>query len=270
MTLRFRLVVTVIALLVCGVTAQTDSPQKIQIPSGTSQGLLLHKVQPTYPPLARQARVQGTVVLHALIGKDGTIQDLKVVSGHPMLTAAAIEAVKLWRYKPYLLNGEPVLVETTINVNFVLNTAPSEPPPNSGTGGPSEAQPYELATESSSSGSDASNPPAAAQASQGPTSNPYPGAYRVGGGVSAPKAIHAPSPKYSKQARQAKYQGTVVLWLVVDSTGLPQEIRVQRSLGMGLDEEAVEAVKKWRFQPAMKDGQPVPVMINVEVNFRLD
>jgi protein TonB len=95
------------------------------------------------------------------------------------------------------------------------------------------------------------------------------GAYRVGGGVSAPKALYAPDPEYSEEARKAKYQGTVVLWLVVDASGRPQQIRIQRALGMGLDEKAIEAVKQWKFDPARRDGQAVPVMINVEVNFRL-
>jgi protein TonB len=96
------------------------TPQRVRVSQGVSQGLLVHKVTPAYPPLARQARIQGTVVLQALIGKDGTIQNLKLVSGHPMLASAALEAVKEWRYKPYYLNGEPVEVETTINVNFTL------------------------------------------------------------------------------------------------------------------------------------------------------
>ena len=78
-------------------------------------------MKPPYPPLARQARIQGMVVLQAVIGKDGTIQNLRVVSGHPMLAQAALEAVKQWRYKPYYLNGEPVDVDTTINVNFTLS-----------------------------------------------------------------------------------------------------------------------------------------------------
>jgi len=97
------------------------TPQRVRVSQGVSQGLLIHKVQPTYPPLARQARIQGSVILQALIGKDGTIQNLHVVSGHPMLTNAALEAVKEWRYKHYFLNGEPVEVETTINVNFTLS-----------------------------------------------------------------------------------------------------------------------------------------------------
>lgn len=95
------------------------------------------------------------------------------------------------------------------------------------------------------------------------------GAYRVGGGVSAPRALYSPDPEYSEEARKAKYQGTVVLWVVVGPDGRPRDIRVQRTLGMGLDEKAIEAVRTWKFEPARKDGQPVAVQINVEVNFRL-
>jgi len=95
------------------------------------------------------------------------------------------------------------------------------------------------------------------------------GAFRVGGGVSAPKAIYSPDPEYSEEARKAKFQGTCVLWLVVSPDGRPRDIRVQRTLGLGLDEKAIEAVKTWRFEPATLNGKAVPVMINVEVSFRL-
>ena len=95
------------------------------------------------------------------------------------------------------------------------------------------------------------------------------GPYRVGGGVSAPRILYQPDPEYSEEARKAKYQGTVVLWVVVGPDGRTKDIRVQRSLGLGLDEKAIEAVKLWKFEPARKDGQPVAVQINVEVNFRL-
>jgi periplasmic protein TonB len=95
------------------------------------------------------------------------------------------------------------------------------------------------------------------------------GVFRVGGGVSAPKAIYSPDPEYSEEARKAKYQGTCVLWLIVGPDGRPRDIKVSRTLGLGLDEKAIEAVKTWRFEPAMKDGRPVAVQINVEVSFRL-
>src|SRR6516225_6059202 len=81
---------------------------------------LVNRVQPVYPPLARQTRISGTVKLHAIIGKDGTVQQLQVVSGHPLLVQAALDAVKQWRYQPTLLNGEPVEVDTEIDVIFSL------------------------------------------------------------------------------------------------------------------------------------------------------
>jgi protein TonB len=90
------------------------------ISSGVAQGLLLQKELPVYPPIARAARVEGTVVLAAVISKNGVIENLRVVSGNPMLQQAALAAVEQWRYRPYMLNGDPVAVETTVNVVFTL------------------------------------------------------------------------------------------------------------------------------------------------------
>ncbi len=95
------------------------------------------------------------------------------------------------------------------------------------------------------------------------------GVFKVGGGVSAPRVIEAPDPDYSEEARKAKYQGTCILWLVVGPDGLPHDLKVSRTLGMGLDQKALEAVRRWRFEPARMNGRPVAVQINVEVNFRL-
>jgi protein TonB len=89
--------------------------------SHLAEANLLYRVQPIYPPIARQAHVQGTVELRAIISKAGTIEDLVVVRGHPMLVKSALEAVRQWRYRPYLLNNEPFEVETEITVNFVLS-----------------------------------------------------------------------------------------------------------------------------------------------------
>jgi protein TonB len=96
------------------------TPQRVKVSGGVTQGMLVRKVNPNYPPLAKQARIQGTVVLQAIIGKDGAIENLHAVSGHPMLIQSAIDAVRQWRYKPYFLNGEPVEVDTTVTVNFTL------------------------------------------------------------------------------------------------------------------------------------------------------
>jgi TonB family protein len=81
--------------------------------------------------------------------------------------------------------------------------------------------------------------------------------------------LHKVEPEYSEEARKAKWQGTVVLELVVDANGHPRDLRVMRALGLGLDQKAIEAVEKWTFKPGMKDGKPVPVIATIEVNFRL-
>jgi protein TonB len=96
------------------------------------------------------------------------------------------------------------------------------------------------------------------------------GTYRVGGGVSAPVPLVTPEAEFSDEARRAKYQGVCIVQIIVDAQGNPQNPHVVRTLGMGLDEKAVEAVMKYKFRPAMKDGKPVPVWpVNIEVNFRL-
>lgn len=99
---------------------KAKTPQRIRVGGQVEAAKAIFKPSPEYPPLAKMARIQGTVRLQALISKDGTIQDLKVISGHPLLVKSAIEAVSRWRYQPTLLNGEPVEVETEIDVNFTL------------------------------------------------------------------------------------------------------------------------------------------------------
>jgi len=97
------------------------TPQRVRVSAGVQQGNLVNQVKPAYPQIAKNARIQGAVVLQAEISKQGTIENLRVISGHPMLVPSALDAVKQWRYKPYYLNGEPVAVETTITVNFTLS-----------------------------------------------------------------------------------------------------------------------------------------------------
>jgi TonB family protein len=95
------------------------------------------------------------------------------------------------------------------------------------------------------------------------------GVYRVGGGVTAPTLLVKVEPEYSEEARKAKYQGTVVFYVQVDASGKAVNMRVLHSLGLGLDEKAMEAVRKWKFKPGLKDGKAVTVEAQIEVNFRL-
>jgi TonB family protein len=198
-------------------SSQAGAPNPLRVRAGVMEGNLISKVDPVYPEIAKGAHVQGIVVLHAVISKAGDVEDLHVISGPPMLTASAIEAVKQWKYKPYLLNGQPTEVETTINVNYTL---------------PDAAKPQ-------------------------------------GSNDSMPMMIYKVDPEFSAEARQAKIGGVVLIGLVVNSQGVPENLRVLRAVGHGLDEQAVEAVKQYKFKPAMEDGNPVAKEINVEVNFKI-
>ena len=99
----------------------TEFPQRVRVSQGVSTGLILQKITPTYPEDAKAARIHGAVFLQVEISKEGAISDIKLISGHPALVPAAIEAVRQWRYKPYLLNGRPIAVETQVQVNFALS-----------------------------------------------------------------------------------------------------------------------------------------------------
>ncbi|MFZ0771983.1 MAG: energy transducer TonB [Candidatus Sulfotelmatobacter sp.] len=98
----------------------SGAPLRIRVSSGVSQGLLIARVQPEYPEAARKERIEGTVVLKTMIDSNGYVEDVSAISGHPMLVSAAVDAVKRWKYKPYLLNGQPVRVETVVSVAFQL------------------------------------------------------------------------------------------------------------------------------------------------------
>jgi TonB family protein len=217
-----------------GTTKVDLEPDSIRVSAGVVAGLLISKVNPVYPPDAKAAGMQGSVVLRAMIGKDGTVEALQVVSGLPALTPSALDAVKQWTYKPYLLNGQPVEVDTTITVNYSL----ADPPPTA----KAEQEYRELL------------------ASQ----------RTIGGNVSAPVVIYMVKPEYTPQARAAKFSGIVLVNLIVDQNGQPQNVHILRGVGMGLDEEAVSGVKRYKFKPAMENEKPVSVPLNIEVSFQLD
>ena len=224
----------------------------VRISAGTAQGMILWKPEPVYPENAKAAHVQGPVILHAIISKDGTIKNLSIISGNGMLVDAARDAVSQWTFKPYLLNGQPMDVETSITVNF------------------------SLADSLASLGQN----PVASEAG-GPVK-------QVGGDVKSPIIIYQPEPHYTPEGRKAKVQGIVTVSMVVDAEGVPQNVHVLHGLGIGPDgkpdpkfkkawrkvadgmnQNAVEAVTKYRFKPASENGKPVAVNENVEVNFAI-
>lgn len=206
-------------------------PKQIAVGGGVQRMRLVTKVDPVYPAEVKAAGIEGVVILEVVIGKDGAVQTVERINRlvDNRLADAAIEAVKQWKYQPTLLNGEPVEVKTQVDVNFTLAE-------KSAAAGPGPAQV---------------------------------GVFRIGGDVSAPMPIFKVEPEYSEEARAEGFQGTVLLAAVIDEEGTPTQIRIVRALGKGLDEKAMEALAKWKFRPGMKDGRPVAVIANVEMNFRL-
>jgi len=198
---------------------------------------ILTKVTPAYPPLARQARIQGVVTLSVQITKSGDVGDLQLISGHPMLAPAAIAAVKQWKYKPYLLNGDPIDVETTVTVNFTL----------------------------------ADNPPAAGDATAEPGNNASSATsqiVRVSSGVSTGLLVKKVTPKYPHDARAAGIQGVVVLRADIDKEGNIGSLELV-SGHPDLAPSAIEAVKQWKYRPYLMNGAAVPFETQIQVNFTL-
>ena len=233
---------------------KASPPQPIQVAANVQAAKLTHRVVPDYPTLARQARIQGTVIFSAIIGKDGAVRTLQLVSGHPLLTPAALEAVKQWVYRPTLVNAEPVEVSTQVDVNFTL-TEPTPPPKaaESASAAPAPSAPS------------APPPPKPVQAA----APSQPQVYTLGAGVTAPVILSRVEPGYTEEARQARHSGVVLLEVDVWPDGTVHNVRVLRSLGMGLDEKAAEAVKQWKFRPGTKDGQPVAVSVAIQIRFNL-
>jgi TonB family protein len=205
------------------------------------------QVPPVYPPAAKKAGIQGIVRMRVTINKDGSVMDIRVLSGNPQLVKASLEAVQQWRYAP----GKDVRVTVaTINFTLAKGGAAAQAQPASG-----EATPPAKTAPNVFTGSEG-----------GSVSG---GVYRVGNGVSAPIPIYKPEPPYTKEARAAKLQGTVVLWIIVGVDGTVTDVKVIKPFDKGLDNNAVQTVKTWKFKPAVKAGKPVPCRVMVEVSFKL-
>jgi len=150
-----------------------------------------------------------------------------------MLRASALDAVRQWKYRPYLLNGEPTEVETTITVNYNFEGPPASP-----------------------------SPPPVPDA-------PAPTPEVLLKSVVPPQVLYAPEPEYTELARARHIQGDVVLHLVVDEHGLPASVAVTRGVGYGLDEMAVASVREYRFKPATNQGRAVDYPLDIAVNFAI-
>ncbi|QEE27881.1 M56 family metallopeptidase [Terriglobus albidus] len=202
---------------------EQEKKKPIRVSASIMAGQIVSTVNPVYPEAARKARIEGTVVLHAIISETGDVMALQVLSGPTALLDSAIDAVQQWKYKPYLLNGQPIEVSTTISVTYSISDESSAVAP--------------CTTQNS--------------------------------GCTMPVLLSAVEPEYPSQAREAKSSGVVIVSLTVDEKGTPQNLAVFSSAGHGFDEKALEAVRRYRFQPATRNGLPTVAELKITVNFQL-
>lgn len=251
-------------------SAQDAPAAPAQVISSTIAGtLLVNRVNPKYPPLARQARIQGTVVLKETINKSGDVQNLQLVSGHPMLAPAAIEAVRQWKYQPFVIDGEAVEVSTTVQVNFTLSDKPAPPPDDNM---PPGAGPGEIpggVPGDSKSGiiigvisilpataGDADHPPLQRRVFLSP-------------GVAFGLLQSKPTPpEYPPDAKAQGIQGAVVLRVEIDKDGNIYDVSAL-SGGALLHPAAMDAVRLWTYKPYLLNGEPIAMETTVQMNFRL-
>lgn len=230
-------------LLACTLLAASQqAATPVEVPPAELQSFLIKRVAPLYPPLARQARIQGTVFLKVIVNKAGEVRSVEVVSGHPMLVPSAVEAAKQWRYTPYEKNGEAVEVTTTIQVNFQLADKP-------------------LASGGDRSHADHSDTPAQ-------PGGIVPQRVRVSSGVASGLIITKVPPHYPEDARAARVQGTVVLKVNIDNEGNVYKTELISGHPL-LAPAAIEAVQQWKYKPYLLNGAPVEVETQVQVNFLL-
>jgi TonB family protein len=257
---RHRIATLLLSITLASLAAAQAVPQYARVPDSAMSDQIITKVGPVYPPLARQARIQGQVILRAHISKSGDVENLQLISGHPMLAPAAIEAVKQWKYRPFLLNGEPVKVETNVTVNFTLSDKPpAEVVAGSVPGGLPDGEKGGIAP---------GNP-----ADQSPLVTPQPSLgtpqrVRVSSGVMQGLLVTKVNPQYPDEAKDAHIQGVVLLRAIIDKEGNVANLQLVSGHPM-LAPAAIEAVKQWKYRPYLLNGTPIEVETQIQVNFTL-
>lgn len=226
-------------------------PQRVRVSEEAMERLAVSKVAPIYPPLARQARIQGTVIATVVISRTGEVESVQLFSGHPMLAPAALEAIKQWKFEPYELNGEPVEVETQAKVNFTLaGNPPAEGTVASVPGGIPPEQEGRIVG-----------------VVRDPQSAP-PKRVRVSRNVEAAMIVKKVPPEYPQEAKDQRIQGAVVLRVTIDQLG---DVAAAELISghPALAPAAIDAVKQWKYKPYLLNQQPVQVETQVVVDFTL-
>jgi TonB family protein len=231
-------------------------------------------VFPTYPLFARQSHITGTVDIGLGISPKGEVANHRVRSGPAFLIPAAVDAILEWKFQPNIVNGEATWSRTRALARFnedgttTIDLARAFRADDFGDPGTPVAEPAEAMVSSTA----AVTRPEAVMVCKSvqdtfckPESGPL-----AQNCLTAPRPIYIPNPEYSEAAKNAHLQGAVKLSIVVGANGMVQDVTVVQSLGKGLDEKAMEAVRHWKYLPAMKNRQPVETQVDVVVSFKLD
>jgi TonB family protein len=242
-------------------TVTPSAPQDpVRVGSGIREPIKIKHVAPKYPQEALDSRVEGIVVLEARINEDGDVTDARVLRPVALLSDAALEAVRQWRYMPTELNGQRVPVIITVTVSFRLGADGKPlvtPPPTE----PADEGRAAFERELASRGIEPSTAPM-------PTWNPGDPPVRIGGQIKEPRKVKNVAPVYPAEAQSANVQGIVILEIHIDQDGRVTDARIVRPVAL-LDQAALDAVLQWEFEPTLLNGQPVPVIMTVTVNFTL-
>jgi TonB family protein len=221
--------------------APLDSSGTLRVGGKVPPPTKIKDVRPVYPPEAQAAKVQGVVIVEARIEPDGTVSDVAILRSIPLLDQAALDAVQQWKFTPTLVGGKAVPVIMTATVNFRLDR---------GRGGVAGGVPGGVVG-GVTGGVDSK------------------GAVRIGGTIPPPTKIKDVRPAYPLEAQAGRVQGVVIVEARVEADGTVSDVRVLRSIPL-LDQAALDAVKQWEFTATLLDGKPVPVIMTVTVNFRLE
>lgn len=209
-----------------------------------------HMVRPVYPKAALKAGTEGSVQLRVVVGPDGKAISLTVLNGDAIFQKPTLDAVRTWHFHPVLVKEQSVETTYTVEMRFVLVLQEAVP---------------KVTLESPRVPE-----PSLPEPSEALRTLPD-GVYRAapGSGITAPTATYQPDPEFSEEARKAKESGKVVVRLVVGTDGVPQDLQLRCGALPSLNEKAIEAVQQWKFKPGTKDDKPVPVEVDVEVEFKL-
>jgi TonB family protein len=233
----------------------TPSPTPAGTASSTSPGdstrlVVISAPKPSYPMEAREKSLQGKVWIHLLISETGDVENEDIISGQPDLARAALEAMKKWKFKPYIRNGKPVKVSTKMPFDFAFQNKVSD---------------VKLPPDSSA---ESSAPPNTGRASGDGSRRNYPVMIRVSSAVAEGLKVHDVQPVYPLGAKQGHLQGDVLLQATIGTDGLIHDLKVIKGHPV-LVEAAKGAVEQWRYKPYLLNGNPVEVETMITVKFHI-